>query len=93
MTTHDLLISNMKERLCQAFDVHHLEIIDDSHKHADHTEANGGGHFRLILISHNFKDMSRINRQRAVLNVFQDMIPYPIHALSMKLMDGDEWAS
>lgn len=89
MTTH--LIDSMKDTLCQAFNVSHIEIIDESHKHVGHAGSNGGGHFRLTLVAEEFTGKSRLDRQRLVLDLFKDLIPQKIHALSIKAMSPSEF--
>ena len=43
----------------------HIEFHDDSHRHAGHADNNGGGHFRLLIVSQAFHGLSRLQRQRA----------------------------
>lgn len=90
MTSHDL-IHHMKSLICQAFKVYTIEIIDDSHKHAGHAQALGGKHFRLLLVSQDFEGKTRLERQRSILTLFQDMMPHRIHALSIQAITPQEF--
>ena len=88
-----LTIDSMKRRLCQVFDVAHLEIIDESHKHVGHAGAKGGGHYRLTLVSKDFEGKKSLERQRMIMNVFKDDIPHHIHAISIKALSLKEFQS
>lgn len=83
------LIDNMKSILLKELDASVVEIIDDSAKHAGHNHG-GGGHFRLTVVANCFQGLSRLDRQRKVLDLFKDLIPYPIHALSIRALSEEE---
>jgi BolA family transcriptional regulator, general stress-responsive regulator len=64
----------------------HWQLEDDSAKHAGHAGAKQGGHFNLTLMSEHFRGLSRLAQQRLVLAQVADLIPSPIHALSIKTL-------
>jgi BolA protein len=69
-----------------------LEIRDDSAAHAGHAgAAAGGGHFSLLIVSDSFSGMPRLQRHQRVLREVSDLVPYPIHALSIKALTPDEF--
>lgn len=70
----------------------HLEVIDESHKHAGHVGARPEGetHFHLVVTATAFDDMNRVARQRLVHNLLADELAGPVHALSMELRAGGE---
>lgn len=74
----------------------HLELINDSQKHAGHTEHLGAGgftgetHYRLIIISDIFTGQSRIERQRMVMNLLKDEFNSGLHALEIKAKSPTE---
>jgi BolA protein len=71
-----------------------LEIRDDSAQHAGHPGArDGAGHFSLLIVSDAFSGLSRLARQQRVLREVSDLVPHPIHALSLKALTPDEFAS
>ena len=43
-------ITMIKDRLNQSLNPASIDIIDDSHKHAGHASAKGGGHLLLLLL-------------------------------------------
>jgi len=68
-----------------------LELRDDSADHAGHAGAAGGArHFSLLIVSKAFSGISRLERQRKVLSRVNDLLPYPIHALSIRALAPDE---
>ena len=71
-----------------------LEISDDSAAHAGHSgAAGGGGHFSLLIVSQVFSGLPRLKRHQRVLQEIADLVPYPIHALSIKALTPEEFPS
>jgi len=71
-----------------------LEIHDDSAAHAGHAgAAAGGGHFSLVIVSKTFSGVSRLERHQRVLREVADLVPYPIHALSIRALAPEEFPS
>jgi BolA family transcriptional regulator, general stress-responsive regulator len=73
-------------------DAEHVEVIDESHRHAGHAgAAGGGGHFRGLVVSHRFASLGRIDRQRMVYDALADEMRSEIHALSIRALTPEEW--
>ncbi|NDP41764.1 MAG: BolA family transcriptional regulator [Aromatoleum sp.] len=71
-----------------------LEIDDDSAAHAGHAgAAAGGGHFSLLIVSEQFSGLSRLARHQRVLDRVADLLPHPIHALSIRALTPEEFPS
>jgi BolA family transcriptional regulator, general stress-responsive regulator len=71
-----------------------LEISDDSAAHAGHAgAAGGGGHFSLLIVSESFSGLPRLQRHQRVLREVADLLPHPVHALSIKALTPDEFPS
>lgn len=85
-------VEMIRQRLEQALDVHHLEIQDDSHKHAGHAGAQaGGGHFQVRVVSPDFQGLSTLQRHRKVYEAMGDAMRNDvIHALAIKALTPDE---
>ena len=82
------------EQRLQHLAVQVFEFRDDSHLHAGHAGNQGGGHYALLVVSEQFKDVSRINRQRMVKEALHDLFSDGlIHALSIKAATPDEYFS
>ncbi|TMH15059.1 MAG: BolA family transcriptional regulator [Betaproteobacteria bacterium] len=70
-----------------------LEIHDDSAEHVGHAgAAGGGGHFSLLIVSNAFRGISRLERHQKVLARVSDLLPHPIHALSIKALAPEEFS-
>lgn len=70
-----------------------LEIHDDSADHAGHAGAAAGGrHFSLLIVSNAFIGVSRLERHQQVLARVSDLLPHPIHALSIKALAPEEFS-
>ena len=71
-----------------------LEIRDDSAAHAGHPgAAGGGGHFSLLIVSEVFVGLPRLQRHQRVLREVADLLPNPVHALSIKALTPEEFPS
>jgi BolA protein len=71
-----------------------LQIEDESAQHAGHPGAReGGGHYRLRLVSPRFPGLTRLQRHRLVYDCVDILMPGEIHALAMTLLSPDEAAS
>jgi BolA protein len=72
----------------------HVDVEDESHRHAGHAgAASGGGHFRATIVSDRFAGLSRVARQRLVYEVLAAELKREIHALAMQTFTPEEWAS
>ncbi|MBI3041370.1 MAG: BolA family transcriptional regulator [Betaproteobacteria bacterium] len=62
-----------------------LEILDESHQHAGHEGARGGGgHYRLVIVSPAFAGKPIQLRHRMVYEALGPMMKKEIHALAIK---------
>lgn len=69
-----------------------LEIRDDSAAHVGHAgAADGGGHFSLLIVSEVFTGLPRLQRHQRVLREVADLLPHPVHALSIKALTPEEF--
>ena len=84
-----MLLEKIESKLNAKLNIHSLEIIDDSHKHANHIQSSGG-HFKVIIISNDFKDKSLIERHRMVYAILDEMLKKEIHALSIEARTAEE---
>lgn len=87
-------VALIKEKLTVAFTLTHLEIIDESHKHAGHVGAReGGGHFLVIIVSLQFIGKTLVQRHRMVFAAVDELMNTAIHALSIKAQTPEEFSS
>jgi BolA protein len=77
------VVDQMRERLASLSPAQ-LEIIDDSAKHAGHAGArDGGGHYRLLIVSPAFVGCNTMQRHRLVYDSLGPLMKREIHALSI----------
>ena len=68
-----------------------VEIIDDSHKHAGHAGArDGGGHYRLNIVSAQFAGKPTVARHRMIYSALGEMMKQDIHALNITASTPEE---
>ena len=77
----------IKEKLSEKFEVDQLDVIDESESHRGHAgfQEDGESHFRVRLVSADFKGLSRIARHRAVHAAIGKELLIEIHALELDL--------
>ncbi len=75
----------MADMLREAFAPSHLQVVDDSAKHAGHAGARpeGNTHFSVIMLSDAFVGMNRVARHRAVYAALDPFFKNGLHALSI----------
>lgn len=74
-------------KLTQAFAPDHIDVVNDSHRHAGHAGDDGTGetHFNVTLRAAQFAPMSRIARHRAVHAALGPDLIARIHALALDI--------
>lgn len=85
-------LSQIETRIRESLAAVHIEVEDESHLHAGHAGAKGGaGHFRALIVSERFEELSRVARQRLVFEAVGEMMGPEIHALAMRTLTPAEW--
>ena len=72
---------------------HHIQLINESHKHIGHAGDNGSGqtHFKLMVVSDVFAGCSRVQRQRLVNRVITGLFEEGLHAINIKAYTLEEF--
>ncbi len=65
----------------------HLENESDQHSGPPGRES----HFKLVLVSSEFDELSRIDRQRKVNDLLKEEFQTGLHALTQRLLTPAEW--
>lgn len=77
------LAERIRERLA-ALAPTELDLLDDSHLHAGHAGAAGGGsHFRISITSPAFNGLGTVQRHRLVYSTLGELMTQEIHALAI----------
>ena len=89
-STNDSRETQIRARLAQLEPLH-IEIIDESHKHAGHAGArDGGGHYVLHIVSARFAGNNTVARHRMIYSALGDLMKREIHALTIQASAPDE---
>ena len=82
----------IESKLTAALTPVHLEVIDNSAKHAGHAGARpeGESHFAVVIVSSAFEGQNRVQRQRLVYAALAEEMANNIHALELKTLTPEE---
>lgn len=84
-----MIQDRIKEKLLQAFEPLHLEVVNESYMH--NVPAGSESHFKVVIVSEQFEGQRLIGRHRAVNAVLADELAKDIHALAMHTYTDSEW--
>ncbi|NUM89216.1 MAG: BolA family transcriptional regulator [Bdellovibrionales bacterium] len=76
----------IEEILRRNLEATEVAVEDQSHLHAGHRQARGGGHFSVVVRSARFEGLAPLARQRLVIEAVGGMMDREIHALSMRCL-------
>ena len=76
-------------KLEKALSTEHLEVINESHMH--NVPEGSESHFKVIIVSDDFKDKMLLARHRLVNKVLEEELKGSIHALALHTMTMEEW--
>lgn len=79
----------IEEKLISALSPLFLSVEDESMNH--HVPQGAETHFKIIVVSNHFNDLTRINRHKFVNQLLKEEFTLGLHALSMHLYTSDEW--
>ena len=79
----------IEQQLNAAFSPLHIKVVDESHMHS--VPEGAQSHFKVTLVSQQFKQKSLLQRHRAVNQVLAHELENGIHALALHTMTADEW--
>ncbi|WP_293372909.1 BolA family transcriptional regulator [Nevskia sp.] len=85
-----LRVDNIRRTLEAVLAPTRLDIEDDSHRHAGHVGAKGGGHYRVYVVSAKFSGRTLIARHRMVYEALAEQMKGDIHALSIVAKSPEE---
>ena len=76
-------------KLEKALSPEHLEVINESHMH--NVPEGSESHFKVVIVSDDFKDKMLLARHRLVNKVLEEEHKGSIHALALHTMTMEEW--
>lgn len=69
-----------------------VEIEDETRLHAGHAgAAGGGGHYRVVVVSDQFADLSLMQQHRLVYAALAGEMKTTIHALALRTYTPEQW--
>lgn len=77
-------------QLTDAFQPSFIQVEDESGNH--HVPENAQTHFKVIVVSTAFDNLTRVARHKLVNNLLKEQFAQGMHALSMHLYTASEWA-
>lgn len=83
-------LQRLRERLL-SLEPLHLDVVDESHRHAGHEGARDGrGHFRVRIVAAGFAGLKPLARHRRVYVAVGEMMQTDIHALTIEALTPEE---
>lgn len=79
----------IKVKLLAAFSPVELFIENESHQHS--VPAHSETHFKVLIVSESFKNLSRVERQQNIYKVLSEEMNTGVHALALRAYAVDEW--
>ena len=87
MDTPKEIVSRLREHLS----AESVEVEDQSHLHAGHAgAAGGGGHYEVTIVASCFKGLNTLARHRLVYEAVGELMKKEIHALSIQAYSAEE---
>jgi BolA protein len=84
-------IHRIEDRLRAALQAQHLQVENDSHKHA--VPPGSETHINALIVSPAFDGLRLVARQRLVYSALADELSSGLHALALRTLTPAEWAA
>jgi BolA protein len=88
------VIDQLKEKLTRELSADHVEIIDDSWRHAGHAGTRPdveATHLTITVVSPQFEGIQLMDQHRLVHAVLKDARDKHLHALQLKTIPTSRW--
>jgi BolA protein len=86
-------IERIRAALTAAFAPEVLQIDDESARHAGHSGAARGGHYRVLIVSDRFRRQPALQRHRHIYAALGDQMQSGIHAFAIQAWTPEEAAA
>ncbi len=84
-----MLQDTIIEKLTSAFQIHHLEVENESHMH--NVATGSESHFKVVLVSDDFNDLNKVKQHQAVYGVLSEELAGAVHALALHTYSQNKW--
>lgn len=82
---------HITELIKKNLSVNHIHIEDLTKNHINHAQYDGGGHYKALIVSDDFKSMPLLKRHQKIYTILDKLIKNEIHALSLKTLTINEY--
>lgn len=79
----------IEEKLNSAFCPYEMTVENESHNHS--VPLGSETHFKVLIVSDQFKGQSRVERQQSIYKVLSEELKKGVHALSQRAYTVEEW--
>jgi BolA protein len=83
------MVDRIRDRLNEALQPVHLEVVDESHMH--NVPKGAESHFNVFVVSEAFDGARSVARHQAVYRALAAEMAGSIHALALKTLAPAEW--
>lgn len=90
------VIEQLKQKITLELEAVHVDIIDDSWKHAGHKQAPVGieaTHLTITIVSPKFEGINLMDQHRMVHEVLKEAREKHLHALQLKTIASSKWGN
>lgn len=88
-STTGVRFNRIKNTIEHIFNPFYFELENESHLHS--VPLNSETHFKLLLVSESFQNLSRVQRQQLVYSKLSHEFSQGLHAFSQRLYTPQEW--
>ena len=81
--------NSLERKLKEGLEPLHIEVINESPNHS--VPEGSESHFRVVLVSEKFKDLSVVQRHQMVYGLLKEELAGPVHAFSQHTFTPEEW--
>ena len=81
--------ADIELKLSENINALHLTLENESHNH--NVPAGSESHFKLVLVSDDFKGLSMVKRHQKIYAILSDEMAEKIHALAIHVYTAEEW--
>ena len=81
--------SRIEQKLAEALEPRHLEVVNESHQHA--VPAGSESHFKVVVVSARFEGKPLLARHRMVNGLLAEELRGPVHALALHTYTEQDW--
>jgi len=83
--------SQIEQKLKGNLNLSYSDVLNESHMH--NVPAGSESHFKLVLVSDDFQDLSLVARHKMVYGILDSELKNGVHALALHTYSQAEWTN